>query len=344
MALFTYPSTSASLPSGAATEAKQDSQITLLTSIDGKDFATQTTLASLEGKDFATQTTLAALEGKDFATQTTLASLEGKDFATQTTLAALNAKVTAADTTGKATEAKQDDAITQLTTIAGDTTSLDGKVTAVDTGNVTISSALPAGTNNIGDVDVVSLPALPAGTNNIGDVDVVSLPALPAGTNNIGDVDVASLPELPAGTNNIGDVDVASLPSLPAGTNNIGDVDVLTLPALPAGSNTIGNVNVNPITPVDFLDTGLLDASSTNIPTAGVSVVASLAAAVEELEIVEDIGEFMALTDGSDNILAYLPLGGGRVKVSIASSTALKLASLTGSSITTGNIAINFLG
>lgn len=36
--------------------------------------------------------------------------------------------------------------------------------------------------------------ALPAGTNNIGDVDVLSLPALPAGANNIGDVDIASLP------------------------------------------------------------------------------------------------------------------------------------------------------
>ena len=35
--------------------------------------------------------------------------------------------------TGAATEAKQDDGITQLTTIAGDTTSLDGKVTACDT-------------------------------------------------------------------------------------------------------------------------------------------------------------------------------------------------------------------
>jgi hypothetical protein len=39
-----------------------------------------------------------------------------------------------------------------------------------------IRIALPAGTNNIGDVDVLSLPALPAGTNNIGDVDVLTLP------------------------------------------------------------------------------------------------------------------------------------------------------------------------
>mgnify|MGYP001619539428 CR=1 FL=1 len=35
---------------------------------------------------------------------------------------------------------------------------------------------LPAGANNIGDVDVLTLPALPAGANNIGDVDVVTLP------------------------------------------------------------------------------------------------------------------------------------------------------------------------
>lgn len=90
--------------------------------------------------------------------------------------------------------------------------------------------------------------ALPAGTNNIGDVDVLSLPALPAGTNNIGDVDVLSLPALPAGTNNIGDVDVLSLPALPAGTNNIGDVDVLTLPALVAGSALIGKVGIDQTT------------------------------------------------------------------------------------------------
>lgn len=49
--------------------------------------------------------------------------------------------------------------------------------------------SLPAGDNNIGNVDVVTLPALPAGNNNIGDVDVVTLPALVAGTANIGRVE-----------------------------------------------------------------------------------------------------------------------------------------------------------
>jgi hypothetical protein len=106
------------------------------------------------------------------------------------------------------------------------------------------------------DVDVTRLPALPAGTANIGDVDVLTVPAplstagngtaatahrvtiasdstgvvgLAAGSNNIGDVDVASIA---AGDNNIGNVDIVTMPALPAGTNNIGDVDVLTLPGV----------------------------------------------------------------------------------------------------------------
>jgi hypothetical protein len=91
----------------------------------------------------------------------------------------------------------------------GGALTVDGTVGVTDNGGSltvdgTVSvNTLPAGDNNIGDVDVLSLPALPAGTNaigklaansgvDIGDVDVTSLPALPAGNNNIGDVDIAS--------------------------------------------------------------------------------------------------------------------------------------------------------
>ncbi len=58
-------------------------------------------------------------------------------------------------------------------------------------GTFAVQAALSAGVNNIGDVDVLTLPALPSGTNNIGDVDVLTLPALPAGTNEIGKVGLA---------------------------------------------------------------------------------------------------------------------------------------------------------
>lgn len=51
----------------------------------------------------------------------------------------------------------------------------------------TVTANLAAGTNNIGDVDVLTLPALPAGTNNIGDVDVLTIAA---GTNAIGNVGI----------------------------------------------------------------------------------------------------------------------------------------------------------
>jgi hypothetical protein len=56
--------------------------------------------------------------------------------------------------------------------------------------SATIDAALPAGTNNIGDVDILSIAA---GDNNIGNVDIVTLPnvTLAAGTNTnevVGDV------------------------------------------------------------------------------------------------------------------------------------------------------------
>lgn len=81
--------------------------------------------------------------------------------------------------TGAATSALQTTGNSSLSTIAGDTTSLDGKVTACNTGAVVIASgtvtavtaitnALPAGTNAIGKL------AANSGVD-IGDVDVTSI-------------------------------------------------------------------------------------------------------------------------------------------------------------------------
>ena len=58
---------------------------------------------------------------------------------------------------------------------------------------------------SISKVDVEKIiQSLPAGTNRIGDVGIVSMP----------DVNVATLPALPAGNNNIGDVDVVGWSSM----------------------------------------------------------------------------------------------------------------------------------
>jgi len=186
-----------------------------------------------------------------------------------------------------------------------------------------LATALPAGTNAIGKL------AANSGVD-IGDVDVTSLPSLPAGTNSIGTV------ILGAGTAAIGKLSANS-------GVDIGDVDVTSLPALPAGTNTIGKVDVNAIAPVDFLDSGLVDTSTANIASTGTTVVSSLAAACTEIEIQEDIGEFMSLRVGG-TVKAFLPLGGGRVKVSLAATDAVQLFSETGTAISSGKIAINFLG
>ena len=151
------------------------------------------------------------------------------------------------DPAGLATEARQ---TTGNTTLA----SIDGKITICNTGAVTISAALPAGTNNIGDVDVLTLPtvtlanqvnpfssAIPI-SDNAGSITVDgTVAATQSGTWNINNISgTVSLPTGAATETtlstlngkvtacNTGAVTISA--ALPAGANNIGDIDVLTLP------------------------------------------------------------------------------------------------------------------
>ncbi len=67
-----------------------------------------------------------------------------------------------------------DGANTLLGTIDADTSALAGTVDGTEL-QVDIVAALPAGTNNIGDVDIASIAA---GDNNIGNVDIVTMPGI----------------------------------------------------------------------------------------------------------------------------------------------------------------------
>lgn len=169
----------------------------------------------------------------------------------------------------------------------------DGGSSLTVDGSVSLAAALPAGTNNIGDVDVLTLPSLPAGNNNIGDVDIAS--ALPAGNNNIGDVDVASLPALPAGNNNIGDVDAIQSGTWtvqPGNTANTTPWLVSDRPATSGGLDTfhlVGAASTNATNlkasagQVFFISAFNLNAAprylkfhnTAGTPTAGSGVVAS---------------------------------------------------------------------
>ena len=239
-----------------------------------------------------------------------------------------------------------------------------GANSGVDIGDVTLNAGtaeigkLAAGTAAIGSVTIgtstgvdIGAVALLAGTNaigkltansgvDIGDVDVTSS-ALPSGAatsalqttgNNILttiDADTGSIAGAISGT----EMQVDIVAALPAGTNEIGK--------LAAGTAVIGKILNN--APVDFLDSGIIDTSTANIATGGTTVVASLAAACKEIEVVDDIGEYMSMRVGGA-VKAYLPLGGGSVQVSLSATDAVQLYSETGTAIASGSIAINFLG
>lgn len=103
------------LPTGAATEAKQDSSNTKLDTLIAKDFATSakqdtanTSLATIAGKDFATS-------AKQDTTNTKLDSLIAKDFATASkqdtgnaSVASIDSKMSTLNAKDFATSAKQD--------------------------------------------------------------------------------------------------------------------------------------------------------------------------------------------------------------------------------------------
>lgn len=149
-----------------------------------------------------------------------------------------------------------------------------GDLATINTSTATIAGAvstemqcdivaeLPAGTQNIGDVDVASLPS-----GNLGQqASAASLSVTPAtdvaDATYIGDVNFGE--SLPAGTNNIGDVDVATLPSGNLGqqamaaslstvpANNITDGtyigDINFGESIPAGSAIIGQVGIDQTT------------------------------------------------------------------------------------------------
>jgi hypothetical protein len=123
---------------GAATEAKQNDIITALGSI-----AIDTTGLALETKQDIGNTSVASIDTKTPALGQALAAASVPVVLTAAQISTLTPP---AAITGFATEAT-------LST-------LNGKVTACNTGAVTISAALPAGNNNIGDVDVATLPAI----------------------------------------------------------------------------------------------------------------------------------------------------------------------------------------
>lgn len=172
---------------GISTSAKQDTIIGHVDNIEGY-------LNSLEILDTARNTKLDTLIT---ATDTLEASVDGVETligSTNTKLDTLIGQTDILESNTTATNTKLDTLITQTDTVESLLTTIDGRVdgietllttiegdtTAIQTSNAAIQTAVEILDNAIAgnemQVDVVA--ALPAGNNNIGDVDVATLPAV----------------------------------------------------------------------------------------------------------------------------------------------------------------------
>lgn len=165
--------TSSGLPTGAATSVKQDTIIgyvdgieTLLTTIDGDTGNISTKIDTLAG----------AVSGTEMQVDIV-------------TIPTVTVQATALDIRALTS--------TDVVTVTGGVGQTSDVKVTLDSETVQLATS----TNNIGDVDVLTLPAIPAGNNNIGDVDVASIAA---GTNYIGKVRL---------TDGITDADIRDLAS-----------------------------------------------------------------------------------------------------------------------------------
>ena len=132
---------------------------------------------------------------------------------------------------------------------------------------------------------------------------------------------------------------------------NTGAVTIST--ALPTGSNTVGKVDVNTLSVVDLIDsTGILDTSSTNIPGSSgspVTLVATLAAGVKKLQVLDTTGGFIGIYTGAaaSEVLQFIvgPGSDQTIEHTIAISTRISAKRLDSTTaLSSGILAINFLG
>ena len=274
-----------SLPTGAATSANQTTQITALQILDdavltdNTAFVDGTTKVSMAGFVFDDTAGTALTENdaaaarinvnralvntiEDGATRGRYITVKAASTVAATADTALVVSFAGANSATKIGDGTNNAAIKAASTAAGST---DPALVVAISPNNTVG--LSAGTNNIGDVDVLTLPSIPAGTNNIGDVDV----------NQVYAEDVASVggeslflsgavrqDTIAATTSADGDYTYLK-------TNNLGRLYTSTTidAALPTGTNSIGNIGtVSTVTNLSQLG-GTAIAMNTGVRSAG---------------------------------------------------------------------------
>lgn len=199
-------------------------------------------------------------------------------------------------------QVRDNDANTSLTTLAG---AVSGTEVQVD-----VVAALPAGTNNIGDVDVLTEPAT-AADNAVGLPSVVKVVAGFDGAN------VQALSTDSSGVLNV---------NATATVARLDVVDFLdTNPVLDTSSSNIPDSGDNPL-----------------------EVVASLASDVQQIRVNDTTGKFIGVYTGAalSEVLQCVigPGMDGVIEVSMSSGERVSLRHMSNTDITVGELLIQFNG
>lgn len=223
----TQPVSLASVPSHAVTNAGTFAvQVTSAPSTTVT--ATDLDIRNLTNVDVVT----AELSAVDNAVLDTIAA---KDFATQTTLAAINTKLVSGTDIGDVTINNASGASAVNIQDGGNTITVDGTVGV--SGTVTVGSHE---VTNAGTFLVQNNAATPAGTNNIGDVDVLTVngvaPAFGSGVRGatVQRVTIATDDSVPVTNSGI-----TTIAGAVSGTEM--QVDVLTMPTVTVNSHAVTN-------------------------------------------------------------------------------------------------------
>jgi hypothetical protein len=161
------------LPTGASTAANQATANTALAAIQTAVEALDNTVSGSELQVDIVSSALpsgAATAANQATANTALAAIQTSVEILDNAISGSEMQVdivSSALPTGAATAANQATANTALAAIQTSVEILDNAISGSEM-QVDIVAALPAGNNNIGDVDVASLPALAAGTNVVG--------------------------------------------------------------------------------------------------------------------------------------------------------------------------------
>lgn len=215
---------------------------------------------------------------------------------------------------------------TNTSNTATNTSNINGKLNSL--GQKTMANSMPVTIAS----DQTAVPASQSGTWNITNISgTVSLPT--------GAATESTLSTLNGKFNTLGQKTMAN--SAPVVISS----DQTAIPTTPAHLDVIDLVDGTTGT------TALYDASVTNVPASGGSpqtLVASLAATVKAIQIFDTTGGFIGVYTGAaaSEVLKFVfgPGSDQTVDVSIASGTRISIRNLQNSAISTGMIAMNFLG